>query len=59
MPISHYPILMVLMHNHAEARYAYASPTGAPGPRADIHGHPKDGAIHEHPHEGSHDHDDG
>lgn len=44
-----------LMTNHADARYVYASPTGGPGPRADLHGHPNVGVVHEHQHDGPHD----
>ena len=49
--------LTALMTNHSEARYAYASPDGKSGVRADLHGHPRDGVTHSHPHDGAHDHD--
>ena len=48
--------LQTLMANHSAARYIYASPTGKPGPRAEIHGHPDIGVVHSHAHGGSHDH---
>lgn len=49
-------LLGPMMKNHSTARYVYASPTGGPGPRADVHGHPNTGWIHEHEHTGPHNH---